>query len=77
MPIARKPSKRTPEKKPASPAGHALPSPKKAAADRAKQPEYAIIGPNQLRQADLMLRRIERRNEALSANADKLLRRVS
>jgi hypothetical protein len=36
-----------------------------------------VLGPRQLRQADKMLTRIERKGEALSASADKLLRRVS
>jgi hypothetical protein len=38
---------------------------------------YEVIGPRQLKQADKMLTRIERKGEALSASADKLLRRVS
>jgi hypothetical protein len=38
---------------------------------------YELIGSSQLRQADQLLTRIERKGEALSASADKLLRRVS
>jgi len=35
------------------------------------------VAPSKLRQASETLTRIERKGEALSANADKLLRRVS
>jgi len=36
-----------------------------------------VIGQTQLRRADRLLNRIEREGEALSASADRLLRRVS
>jgi len=48
-------------------------SPQKAA----KTGVSEVIGARQLRQADEMLTRIERKGEALSATADRLLRRVS
>jgi hypothetical protein len=54
-------------------AGRVLSSPKKAS----KSVGYKIIAPSQLRQADLMLTRIERKGRELSASAEKLLRRVS
>jgi hypothetical protein len=36
-----------------------------------------VIGATQLRQAERLLTRIERKGEALSASAERLLRRVS
>jgi hypothetical protein len=63
-----------PKKKTASLAGRTMAHPKKAAATRG---EYGLISPGQLEEADRMLGRIERKGEALSANADRLLKRVS
>jgi hypothetical protein len=78
MPYRPKSPKVMPGKSQAASGAERVPSaPRKAAAGSAPRSLSDIIGPNQLRQADLMLRRIERRNEALSANADQLLRRVS
>ena len=78
MTTAQKPPKRiTAKEQAASVAGRGLSTPKKAAAASAMRGEYAVIGSTQLRQADKMLARIERRGEALSASADRLLRRVS
>jgi hypothetical protein len=51
--------------------------PKKATAAAAKRGDYGLISQRQLKEADKMLGRIERRGEALLANADRLLKRVS
>jgi len=78
MRTTHKPTKGTKgRKQAASVAGRALSPPKKAAAASANRREDEVIGPRQLEQADKMLVRIERRGEALSATADRLLRRVS
>jgi hypothetical protein len=45
--------------------------------DPPKKTAHEIIAPSQLRQADQMLTRIERKGRELSASAEKLLRRVS
>jgi hypothetical protein len=60
------------KKQEASLAEGVLDPPKKTA-----QSMYEIIAPSQLRQADQMLTRIERKGRELSASAEKLLRRVS
>jgi hypothetical protein len=74
MATVRKPAKGLTGKKPvASSAGRVLAPGKKAR----KSGVYELIGSSQLRQADQLLTRIERKGEALSASADKLLRRVS
>jgi hypothetical protein len=49
----------------------------KKGAQVAKQGEYEVISPGQLKEAGRILGRIERKGEALSANADRLLKRVS
>jgi len=72
MTTAQKSPKGTAGRKQASAAGRML-SPQKAA----KTGVSEVIGARQLRQADEMLTRIERKGEALSATADRLLRRVS
>lgn len=73
MRIAHKP----PKKQAGSRAGRFISAPSKKAAAPAKNGEYEIIAPTELRVADKMLLRIRRRGEALASNADKLLRRVS
>jgi len=66
---------RKPLKKPtASDAGRTMSHPKKAAANHG---ENALMDSRQLRQADRILGRIERRGEALSESAARLLKRVS
>jgi hypothetical protein len=78
MPTTHKPTKGIKARKPvASVAGRVLAAPKKAAAASSQQGEYQAIGTRLLKQADEMLVRIERKGEALSASADRLLRRVS
>jgi hypothetical protein len=78
MPTTRKPRKGIKARKPvASAAGRVLATPKKSAAASPKQGAYQAIGQRQLKEADEMLVRIERKGEALSASADLLLRRVS
>jgi hypothetical protein len=78
MPTTHKPTKGIKARKPvASVAGRALAAPKKAGAASSQQGEHQAIGPRLLKQADEMLVRIERKGEALSASADRLLRRVS
>jgi len=75
MKSGHKPPNGTPTRKEASVVGHAM-RPKKAA----PSPRHRELGGSQLvqlRQADKMLTRIERKGEALSAGADRLLRRVS
>jgi hypothetical protein len=74
MRTTRKPP---PKKKTASLAGSRTVHPKKAAAAAAKRGDYGLISQRQLKEADKMLGRIERRGEALLANADLLLKRVS
>ena len=49
----------------------------KKGAQVAKQGESEVISPGQLKEAGRILGRIERKGEALSANADRLLKRVS
>jgi len=74
MTITKKPIKTmTGKGRVTAPAGRVLHPGTKAP----KNGDYEIIGSRQLRQADKMLTRIERKGEALSASADKLLRRVS
>ena len=74
MAITKKPAKAmTGKKQAASTAGRVLHTGKKILGFDTLE----ILGPRQLRQADKMLTRIERKGEALSASADKLLRRVS
>ena len=66
------------KKQPAVPAGRAMSQLKKTAGPRpAKRCAVATAEPAQLRQVDRMLDRIERKADALSASADRLLRRVS
>ena len=66
-----------PKTKTASLAGSRMVHPKKATAAAAKRGDYGLISQRQLKEADKMLGRIERRGEALLANADLLLKRVS
>ena len=74
MTITKKPEKAiTGKKRAASMAGRVLHTGKKIPGFGTSE----VLGPRQLRQADKMLTRIERKGEALSASADKLLRRVS
>jgi hypothetical protein len=75
MPNTHRPHKAMTAKKSAS--ARAVRTPTKAAANLARRGGSEIIAPNQLRQVDIMLDRLERRNEALAANADKLLKRLS
>jgi hypothetical protein len=75
MPNTQRPAKAMTAKKSAS--SRAVRTSTKAAADLARRGGSDIIAPNQLRQIDIMLDRLERRNEALSASADKLLKRLS
>jgi hypothetical protein len=63
-------------KEAASMAGRIMPDTKKPGSD-ARHRDRNGSETVQLRQADKMLTRIERRGEALSASADRLLRRVS
>ena len=78
MPNSRKPLASVTEKKQASsPGGRGVASPKRAAASSAARGVPETIAPNQLRQIDIMLDRLERRNQVLAASADQLLRRVS
>jgi hypothetical protein len=76
MKSAEKPPRATPTRKVASIAGRVLSDRKKAGSDtrhRDRNGSETV----QLRQADKLLTRIERRGEALSAGADRLLRRLS
>jgi hypothetical protein len=50
---------------------------RKPAAAAGKRGDCEVMGPRQLKKADELLTRIERRGEALSESADRLLRRVS
>jgi len=73
---------RTPTKPPAKKqvaplAGRIMSHPKKAAAAAARRIEHDMISPRQLKEADRLLGRIERKGEALLAGADRLLKRVS
>ena len=56
--------------------GRVIPRLKKAA-PVAKHGGDEVISPGQLKEAGRILGRIERKGEALSANADRLLKRVS
>jgi hypothetical protein len=77
MKIRLKPSKSVGTKKEApSVAGHAIrPAKKAATSNRHREPAGGELV--QLRKADKMLTRIERKGEALSASADRLLRRLA
>jgi hypothetical protein len=57
--------------------GRILGNPKKAAPGSAERKSGEPIERAELRRVDEMLRRIERKGKALSADADRLLRRVS
>jgi hypothetical protein len=75
MSTAHKP----PRKRTVTLSGRAMsPQPmRKPAAAAGKRGDYEVMGPRQLKKADELLTRIERRGEALSESADRLLRRVS
>lgn len=68
---------KVPKKQVASHTGRILPDRKKASVTSQRDEAAAVISQRQLKAADKMLGRIERRGEALSANADRLLKRVS
>jgi hypothetical protein len=57
--------------------GRILGNPQKAAPGSAEPKSGEPIERTELRRVDEMLRRIERKGKALSAGADRLLRRVS
>jgi hypothetical protein len=71
-----KPPKGMPASKQAPVAGRTMTDPKKQGSDISHR-DRGKSDTVQLRQADKMLTRIERKGEALSASADRLLRRVS
>jgi hypothetical protein len=74
----KKPKAMAGRKHSASVAARVLSTHKKATGpESVKRVTGAPTERTQLRAADEMLKRIERKSEALSANADKLLRRVS
>jgi hypothetical protein len=76
MKSAAKPPRGTATRKEASMPGRVMSHPKKAGLDtrhRDRNGSETV----QLHQADKLLTRIERRGEALSAGADRLLRRLS
>jgi hypothetical protein len=77
MKSPRKPQDWMPTRKEASMAERAMPHPKKKAAASSRHRELVGGELVQLRQADKMLRRIDRKGEALSAGADRLLRRLA
>jgi hypothetical protein len=78
MPVTHKPAKGTKAGTPAAAGtGRIDAAPKKAHATSPRRGEHRASGARQMQQADEMLGRIERTGEALSASADRLLRRVS
>ena len=76
MKSAEKPPRGTPTRKEASMAGRVMSNPKKSGLDTRRRDRNGSETV-QLRQADKLLTRIERKGEALSTTADRLLRRVS
>jgi hypothetical protein len=73
----KKPKGMAGRKRSASAAARVLATRKKAAAPESVRRVGAPAERTQLREADEMLKRIERKSEVLSATADRLLKRVS